>query len=54
MQTIVHLLGRDSDVDHGQIIGGETVKLLGRYIPPGFDTPGPSAMKIRPENEMVR
>ena len=31
----------DADVDHTQIIGGSTVKLLGGYIPPGFGTPAP-------------
>ena len=32
----------DADVDHTQTIGGDTVKLLGGYIPPsppGFGTP---------------
>ena len=29
----------DADVDHTQIFGGYTVKLLGGYIPPGFGTP---------------
>ena len=31
----------DADEDHTQIIGGDTVKLLGGYItiPPGFGTP---------------
>ena len=29
----------DADVDHTQIIGEETVKLLGGYIPPDFCTP---------------
>ena len=28
----------DADVDHSQIIGGDTVKLLRGYIPPGFGT----------------
>ena len=35
-------IGWDADVDHTQIIGGDTVKLLGEYIPPsppGFGTP---------------
>ena len=36
----------DADVDHTQIIAGDTVKLLGGYIPlsfPGFGTPvGPA------------
>ena len=27
-----------ADVDRTQTIGGDTVKLLGRYIPPGFGT----------------
>ena len=38
------IIGGDADVDHTQIIGGDTVKLLGGYIPPipppGFGTPG--------------
>ena len=40
MHTRVKLLG-DADVDHTQTIGGDTVKLLGGYIPspPGFGTP---------------
>ena len=29
----------DADVDHSQTIGGDTAKLLGGYIPPGFGTP---------------
>ena len=29
----------DADVDHTQTIGGDTVKLLGGHIPPGFGTP---------------
>ena len=40
MHTRVKLLGGDADEDHTQIIGGNTVKLLGGYILPGFDTPG--------------
>ena len=28
----------DADVDHSQTIGGETAKLLGGCIPPGFGT----------------
>ena len=34
--------GGGADEDHTQIIGGDTVKLLGEYIPPsppGFGTP---------------
>ena len=34
--------GGDADVDHTQIIGGDTAKLLGGIyppIPPGFGTP---------------
>ena len=27
------IIGGDADVDHTQIIGGDTVKLLGGYIP---------------------
>ena len=35
MHTRIKLLGgRDADVDHTQTIGGDTVKLLGEYIPP--------------------
>ena len=37
------IIGGDADVDHTQITGGDTVKLLGEYIPPsppGFGTPG--------------
>ena len=36
------IVGEDADVDHTQIIGGDTVKLLGGYIipiPPGFRHP---------------
>ena len=39
------IIGGDTDEDHTQIIGGETVKLFGAYIPPsplGFCTPGPN------------
>ena len=32
--------GEDADVDHTQIIGGDTVKLLRRISPLGFGTPG--------------
>ena len=28
------IVGGDADEDHTQIIGGDTVKLLGVYIPP--------------------
>ena len=34
MHTSVKLLGGDADVDHTQTIVGDTVKLLGGYIPP--------------------
>ena len=34
MHTRAKLLGGDADVDHTQNIGGDTVKLLGGYIPP--------------------
>ena len=34
MHTRVKLLGRDADIDHTQTIGGDTVNLLGGYIPP--------------------
>ena len=36
------ITGGDAEVDHTQIIGRDTVKLLGGYIPPsppGFGTP---------------
>ena len=36
------IIGKDADVDHTQIIGGNTVKLLGGMYPPsspGFGTP---------------
>ena len=33
------IIGWDADVDHTQIIGGDTVKLLGGCILPGFGTP---------------
>ena len=33
------IIGGDADIDHTQIIGGVTVKLLGGYIPPGFRHP---------------
>ena len=33
------IIGGDADVDHTQTIGGDTVKLLGGYIPPGFRHP---------------
>ena len=32
-------VGGDADVEHTQIIGGDTVKILGGYIPPGFRHP---------------
>ena len=41
------IIGGDADVNHTQTIGGDTVKLLGGYIPhitPGFGTP---AIKYR-------
>ena len=34
------IIGGDADVDLTQIIGGDTVKLLGDISPPGFGTPG--------------
>ena len=37
------IIGKDADVDHTQNYWGDTVKLLGGYIPPippGFGTPG--------------
>ena len=34
-----HYWGGDADVDHNQIIWGNTVILLGGYIPPGFRHP---------------
>ena len=33
------IIGGDADEDHTQIIGGDTVKLFGGYIPPGFRHP---------------
>ena len=38
MHTRVKLLG-GMQMHHPQTIGGNTVKLLGGYIPPGFGTP---------------
>ena len=35
----------DADVDHSQTIGGDTAKLLGGYIPPGFGTSSQSGPK---------
>ena len=44
----------DADADYTQIIGGDTVKLLGGYISPsplpGFDTPVGEKMKQRQTN----
>ena len=34
------VIGVDAEVDHTQIIGGDTVNLLGDISPPGFATPG--------------
>ena len=34
------IIGGDADVDHTQITGGDTIKLLeGDIFPPGFGTP---------------
>ena len=33
------IIGGNADVDHTQIIGGDTVKLLGDISPPGFRHP---------------
>ena len=33
------IIGGDADEDHTQVIGGDTVKLFGKYIPPGFRHP---------------
>ena len=33
------IIGGNADVDHTQIIGGDTVKLLGGYNPSGFRHP---------------
>ena len=33
------IIGGYADVDHTQIIGGDTIKLLWGYIPPGFRHP---------------
>ena len=35
-----------ADADHTQVIGGDTVKLLGGYIPPGFGTFGPRRFQL--------
>ena len=48
MHTKVKLLGGDTDEDHTQIVGGNTVKLLrGIYppSPPGFSTPACSGLR---------
>ena len=40
--TPIQIIGGNADVDHSQTIGGDTAKLLGRYIlpsPVGFGTP---------------
>ena len=48
------IIGEDADADYTQIIGGDTVKLLGGYIypspPPGFGTPVGEKMKQRQTN----
>ena len=53
----VKLLGGDEDVDHTQTIGGDTVKLLGGYIPPGFRhpwlQPEPQSSPFLPELELT-
>ena len=36
----------DADEDHTQIIGGDTVKLLGRIYPPGFRHPCSQGIKM--------
>ena len=33
------IIGGDADEDHTQIVGGDTVKLLGGYIPPRVSAP---------------
>ena len=49
MHTKVKLLGGDADADYTQIIGGDTVKLLG--APPlGFCTPVGEKMKQKHTN----
>ena len=35
----IQIIGGGADEDHTQIIGGDTVKFLGGYIPPGFRYP---------------
>ena len=42
------IIGGDADVDHTQIIGGDTVKLLEGCIPPGFRHPCLLAYNYRP------
>ena len=44
------IIGEDADVDHTQIIGEDTVKLLGRIYPPGFGTPAYSLNLPKPLN----
>ena len=36
------IIGGNADVRHTQTIGGDTTKLLGSYILPGFGTPAPA------------
>ena len=37
----------DADVNHTQTIGGDTVKLMGGYIPPGFGTRGADTQRLK-------
>ena len=45
------IIGGDADKDHTQIIGGNTVKLLGGIYPPGFRHPW---MYVPPESPSRR
>ena len=45
------IIGGDADKDHTQIIGGNTVKLLGGIYPPGFRHPW---MYVPPESSSRR
>ena len=40
------IIGGDADEDHTQIIGGDTVKLLGEYIPPSPQVSEPLPSKL--------
>ena len=48
------IIGGDADEDHTQIIGGDTVKLLGGNIPPSLPYFGtPAQTSISPPNYIV-